>query len=71
MQNQQQPSSSQAETWWRFTACCHTETVAQGRLRADALDDENVVFGDHCFLKVLVDLHDCCEEHIEVHRNGI
>jgi len=30
-----------------------------------------LVFEDRCFLKVLVNLHNCCEEHIEVYRNDI
>ena len=43
----------------------------KGRLHADTLDHEKVVFEDHCFLKVRVNLHNCYEEHIEVYRNGI
>ena len=60
---------------WRFTAGFEyqnsTSAGQKGRLHADTLDHENVVFDDHCFVKVLGNYNNCCGEGIEVYRNGI
>ena len=63
-----------AETWltvYRSLPYQNRAKRARRRLHDGTLDHEKVVWGDHCSLKVPVNLHNCCEEGIEVDRNGI
>ena len=47
-----------------------SEAGQKGRLHDGAPGHEKVFSENHCFMNVPVNLHNCCEEGIEVYRNG-